>query len=79
MKGETEEPIPVLNHSQTKLRGEKRKAKPNQLNVMQETSAKISEDVKTRIKDIAQAEETGNEMEAVTELSKSLRNQDLEY
>lgn len=46
---------------------------------MQETSAKVSEGAKRGIKDIAQAEKTENGMEAVTELGKSLRNQDTEY
>lgn len=51
----------------------------DQLKVMQETSAKVSEGAKRGIKDIAQAEKTENGMEAVTELGKSLRNQDTEY
>ena len=77
MRGEPKELAPVLNHSQTRLRG--KKAKPNQRKFMQETSAKISEGVKSRIKDIASAEKTENGMEAVTELGNSLRNQDTDY
>lgn len=46
---------------------------------MQETSAKIPEGMKNRIKDISSAKVTENGMEAVTELVKSLRNQDTEY
>lgn len=79
MRGEPEEPAPVLNHSQEKLRGlkKKKKAKPNQLNIMQD--AKKCEGMKTRIKDIALTEETEDEMEVVTELSKCLRSQNIEY
>lgn len=46
---------------------------------MQETSAKIPEGMKSRIKDVSSAKKTENGMEAVTELGKSLRNQDTQY
>lgn len=46
---------------------------------MEEISAKMPEGVKNRIKDTSSAKKTENGMEAVTELVKSLRNQDTEY
>lgn len=46
---------------------------------MQETYAKITKGVKSRIKDTASSEKTENGMEAASELVKSLRNHDTEY
>lgn len=46
---------------------------------MQETYAKISKGVKSRIKDTASSEKTENRMEVASELVKSLRNHDQEY
>lgn len=77
MREPPEELAPVLNHSQARLR--EKEVKPDQLKIMQETYAKISKGVKTRIKDTASSEKTENGMEAASELVKSLRNQDTEY
>lgn len=71
MRGEPEGLSPVLNNSQARLR--EKGIKTSSAESIQETSAKISEGVKSRIKYTASGEKTENGMKAVTELDKSLK------